>query len=55
MQAAKNKFLQNIEGVTMFNKDCIMQFENLSTLSCFFFGSKDLGLDDFGHVSRTLI
>ena len=47
VQASEMRFLQRIEGVTLFNKvrNLALRFETLLTLSGYFSELKDLSLD----------
>ena len=44
-QAFEMRFLQKIEGVTLFNKVLALRFKNPLTSSRYFFELKDLSLD----------
>ena len=45
VQAYEMRFLQRIEGVTLFNKVRSSEFQNLSTSSRYFSELKDLSLE----------
>ena len=54
VQASEMRFLQTIEGVTLFKRCVALRFGNLSTSSRYFFELKDFSFDDLAMQAECL-